>query len=67
MGFRLEQLLLDRHPKNRRTTTEADVQAIIRHTIRQHVLSIITGGTLFLTTENGKMKLQIDLTTPGLQ
>lgn len=67
MGFRLEQLLLDRHPKNRRTTTEADVQAIIRNTIRQHVLSIITGGTLFLTTENGKMKLQIDLTTPGLQ
>lgn len=68
MGFDLKQLIIQYpHHRNRRTTSQADVQALIRNAICEHVLSVISGGTLYLTTENGKMKLSIHLDTPGLR
>lgn len=66
MGFRLAPFLQFNCPPQR-TCDEAGVQALVYKACCEQILSIVTGGTLYLTVEDGKMKLNVDITTPGLR
>lgn len=66
MGFRLAPFLQYNIPRQR-TTDAAGVHALIYKGCCEHILSIVTGGTLYLTEEGGKTKLKVDITTPGLR
>lgn len=66
MGFRLAPFLQFDCP-DKRTCDAAGVQALVYKHCCEHILSIVTGGTLYLTEEDGKIKLNVDITTPGLR
>ncbi len=66
MGFRLAPFLQFNCPRQR-TCDAAGVQALVYKHCCEHILSIVTGGTLYLTEEDGKIKLYVDITTPGLR
>ncbi len=49
------------------TTASAGKSQHFRQSCRAELLRLMTGGTLYLTTENDRMQLRIDLNTPGLK